>query len=430
MAATTSAAAMVDYFYQRQTMPERQAESLKRNPTTRFLTTESEKMKNSAFTVTIKAHQRYSGSHGYLEGMSDEVTSDPFKWTISSPYPVMYARLTIEGLLLAQTPVGTLLDVKASEMDDQDDVLMERIEKKLWSDQYDDLGQRASLTSGSEGDGNTLVVRLVNPSDVYNFKVGMYLEAFSDRSTAATAKRASQDFKVTSIVDPVLGDIAVLQIGAGTNFADNDYLFVRGDRTGTGSVGGRSFPGITAFIPSSDPGSSDSFLGQNRYLQGPYMSGWRFQFKGTIKQTIKYSFMIMGRYVNRTKARFTVCLSAGDWYLLEEELEGEIIRNPNAMQLFGTESLQVRTMWGLVDCIAIPVLRDGRMYFMDWSSWTLHHLKAIPHVIDDDGKIFQRLAPTDPTGNTTAGDGIEARFRVWLHPVCHAPISNGTAPTA
>jgi hypothetical protein len=140
--------------------------------------------------------------------------------------------------------------------------------------------------------------------------------------------------------------------------------------------------------------------------------------------------MVMGRYVNRTRAQFTVCLSPGDWYLLEEELEGEIIRNPNASQLFGTESLQVRTMWGLVDCIAIPVLRDGRMYFIDWSTWTLHHLKPIPHVIDDDGKVFQRLAPTSPSGNNTAGDGVEARFRAWIHPMCNHPIANGTAPTA
>jgi hypothetical protein len=426
MSATATVAGLVEYFIRKYSMPQKTAESMKRNPTLRLMKRDDTMLQSEAFYVTVKAHQAYSGAHDFTSGMADHANSKPFRFLVSGP-KTLYARITVEGLLLATQSLGALIDVKGGEMDDIADGLLARIEKKLWSDEYDDLGRVA--TGGLSGSAAEYVVTLgsgstLAPGDVYNFMRGMYIEAFSTRNTAATTPRADK-YQVTAL-DPANGKITLTRTTDGSDPVQvGDYLFVRGDRIAV--TGGLSFPGITAFIPATDP--TDTFLGVARSGQGAFVSGWRFAYQGSIKQTIKNSFMYLQRWVQRPGARFTVCLSALDWYRLELEMDGDVIRNPQAQQLFGTESIMVRTNWGLVDCITIPVLRDGRMYFIDWSTWTLHHLKGIPHVYDDDGQVAVRLGPGSPSGNTTNGDGVEIRFRAWVHPMCDYPIANGTAPT-
>lgn len=426
MSATATIAGLVEYFVRKYSMPQKTNEAMKRNPTLRLMKRDDTKLQSEAFYVTVKAHGAYSGAHNFTDGMADHANSAPFRFLVSGP-KTLYARLTIDNLLLATQSLGALIDVKGNEMDDIADGLLARIEKKLWSDEYDDLGRIA--TGGLSGTSAEYVVTLgsgttLQPGDVYNFHRGMYVQGWSTRNTAATAPRTDV-YQVTKL-DPAAGKITLTRVsGTSDDLAVGDYLFVRGDRIQT--TGGLSFPGITAFIPASDP--TDTFLGVARSGQGAFVSGWRFTYQGSIKQTIKNAFMYMGRWVNRPGARFTVCLSALDWYRLELEMDGDVIRNPQAQQLFGTDSIMVRTNWGPVDCITIPVLRDGRMYFIDWSTWTLHHIKGIPHVANEDGLTARMLGPGNPSGNTTQGDGIEIRFRAWIHPMCDYPIANGTAPT-
>lgn len=424
MAANKTVAGLVEYFVRTYSMPQKTAESVKRNPTLRLMKRDDRKFATGeAFHVTIKTHQAYSGSHTFADGMADEGSSQPIRWLVSSP-KTLYGRLTFDALLLAQQTLGALIPVKSEEMNDVADGMLTRLEKKLWSDAYDDLMRITPSTGFVSGTSAEYVISAEQTSDIYNLMYGMYVQGFSTRETAATAPRTDV-YQVTKL-DPANGQATITRVsGSANDLATGDYLFVRGDRNTTS--GGLSFPGITAFIPSTDP--TTDLLGVVRTGHGAFRSGWRLPFTGKIKDTIKKSFSIMGRFVVRPGARFTVCLSAGDWYRLENELEGEIIRNPQAQQIFGTESIMVRTMWGLVDCITIPVLRDGRMYYIDWSTWTLHHLKGLPHIIDDDGLVALRLGPGSPTGNTTQGDGIEIRWRMWVHPVCDFPIANGTSPT-
>ena len=95
----------------------------------------------------------------------------------------------------------------------------------------------------------------------------------------------------------------------------------------------------------------------------------------------------------------------------------------------------------MIPCVVVPALRDGRGYLLDESSWIMHHLKGLPHLADEDGKVWQRLAPGSVSATAGAyvgtsgydslnGDGVEARFRAWYHPMCIAPGSNGTFATA
>jgi hypothetical protein len=187
-------------------------------------------------------------------------------------------------------------------------------------------------------------------------------------------------------------------------------------------------PGIATFIPATDP--TDTLFGVARTGQGPVLSGWRFPYVGSISETILRSFAKMGKYVNRTALNFTCCLSVEDWILLSLEQTGTVVRDEQASQRFGTETISVRTPFGNVPCVAVPQLASGRAWIIDWSVWKLYTVGNLPHVIDDDGNVMLRLAPGSPSGNNLNGDGVEMRFRMWKVLSCLMPMSNCTFPTA
>jgi len=444
MSASSNLSSLAEYFVRTYNLPERQALAIKKTPTLRMMNMESKRLgSGDAFYTTLRTHNGYAGiSHDFGASMTNGVSSKGDRFLISGPKS-LYGRVTVDALTLAQSSLGALIELKGAEMDEQADMLLTRIEQKLWGDTVGSIGR----LSGSYTDGATATMTLLTTDDIYNFEYGMIL-AFNSAATGVVASAKANVYRVTG-VDYLNGTLSVTRISSGFKVAGvaagsgaaaaSDYIWVDGDTPAQGGDADRSIPGIPSFIPSTDP--STSFLGVDRTGRGPLLSGWRFTFQGSIEETVKYAFSKMGRFVNRSKARYSVCLSAGDWFKLEQELGARVVRDPEADKKFGTSTIGVLTPFGLVSCITIPVLRDGRAYIIDWSSWTFHHLKALPHVVQDDGQVWLRLAP-GATGSGSAaypgvsgydslnGDGVEARLRAWFHPMCHSPMSNATFPTA
>lgn len=435
MSAAANLTALAEYYVKAFSLPQRQAQLMRKNPTLRMMNEDKTMLgKGDAFYVTMNTHMGNSASGSFQWGMYDYAPNKAYRWLVSGP-KVLYGRITLDGLALAQARNGALIDIRKNEVDNVTTHFADRIEQKLWGDSGGSIGQ-ISATASLGGSEPARVFTLANISDVYNFDVGMLLQ-FSTLSTGGTLKKDA--YKVTDI-DLAAGTVAATQeqdnsASAPTSAAASDYIFVRGDMD-------TSIPGIPTFIPATAP--TDTLLGIARTGKGQYLTGWRFTFQGTIEATIKTAFSVMGRFVNREQARFNVCMSFGDWLKLDDELGGRVYRTPDSSQKFGTDAILVRTPAGVVPCIAIPVMRDGRAYIIDWSTWTLHSLNALPHVNMDDGNAWLRMHPgivtlgtgaaDDSTATTSTspynGDGIEMRLRAWFHPVCEAPIANATFPTA
>ncbi len=430
MSASGNLSALAEFYVKGFSLASRQAQMMKNNTTLRMMDTDDTKLgSGSAFYVTVRTHQAFSASHTFEFGMNDYAPEKGYQWLISGP-KVLYGSIKLDGLALAQAERGALIDVKRTEVDDVTNGFANRIEQKLWGDTTGAIG-----VVGSVGDqtGDNLTFTLTTISDVYNFQVGMALN-FSTTTTITLAGLRANTF----VVDHLNYITGVVQCTRETTASDTttvaatDSVFVRGDIN-------NSIPGIPTFIPATL--QSDTLLGVTRTGHGEYLQGWRVAFQGTIEATIKEIFSKMGRFVQRDKARYNVCLSYGDWLKLDDELGGRVYRQPDAAQKFGTESIAVRTPAGVVNCIPIAVLKDGRGYVIDWSSWVLYRLKSLPHVIQDDGLSWLRMGAgnTDLTASAAAGanystnnlqgDGIMMRLRAWFHPLCVSPISNGTFPT-
>lgn len=414
---SVNTSALAEYFVKRFNLIGRDAEYSKNRFGLTHIPRDQERLKSGdGFYETLKIAGGRSGSPDWVLGNTYHKPSRRARWAVSDPYP-QYGHITFDTLALQRNGMGTLLDIKGSEADDVKEGMLNDAEFDIWNDGSGALGQIDTL-GGTEA---TRVVTLKYASDVYNFEEGQVVYGDAD-PTGAGSNEHTDKYQVASR-DPVAGTVTLTQLTdtASEELADEDYLFVVGSRDAR-------MPGIPAFIPSSAP--SDTFMGVAR-TGDPATSGWRFTFKASIAETISRAFSMMGRYVNRGLGKAVVCLSVQDWLLLSMEREGRAAPNSAAgTEKWGLNALSVNTAFGNIDCVAVPQLRDGRGYIIDFSSWKLYTLRNLPHVIDEDGNMFVRGGVGTVSGNEHLnGDFIKMQFRLWKILLCLRPLGNATFPT-
>lgn len=420
MGADATVAALGDFYIKRFNLAGRDAEFSKNRVTLQRISRDASRLKDSgsSFDVTVRVADAWSDSPDFESGMKYYSQGKSFKWNVGTPY-VQYGRVTFDGLLLNKSSASTIIDVKKTETEGVATNMLDSLEFQIWND-----GSGARAQVGASGLGGTEAARqltLTNAEQMYNLPQGTIF--FGSTSGTGSGGTDHSDLYRVDYLDVQGNVLYATQITntAGQELAASDYLYSVGSK-------GAYMPGIPTFISAAAP--TDTLYGLARTGTGEATSGWRFPFVNSINETVKRSFSTMGRWVNRAAANFSVCLSASDWFLLEQEMEGKAVYDPQATVKFGTEAILVRTMFGMVPVIGIPQMVSGRGYIIDWSTWTLYTLGNLPHVINDDGKVMQRLAPGSPTGNNLNGDGVEMRYRIWKALLCDAPIANATFPTA
>lgn len=409
-------------------------------PTVAKMAKESSKLASEAFYTTINAHMGYQApSEDFAAGMANGSARKGYRFLIDGPKQ-LYTRVTIDGITLARSSTGMLIDLKGPELDHAAHGLMTTAERKLWGDDVGSIGELSTVA----GTATERIFTLANTQDIYNIEYGAVLSFHDDADGLATdANMRGDTFRVTA-VNHADGIFNATRIGSAADVVTGDFIWIAGGRPCDAGLasGGRSIPGIPSFIPATAP--TTTFLGLDRTGLGPLASGWRQTFTGSIENTIQSLIVKMSRFVQRPGARWQVCLSAGDWFKLQNEVSDRIVRFQKPGQEFGTNSLGVLSGslgGGVIECVVVPALRDGRGYLLDWSSWVMHHLKEMPHIIKDDGNVWLRQAPGSVSATagsypgTTGydslnGDGVECRFRMLYHPMCVAPGSNGTFATA
>lgn len=412
--ADVTVAALSDYYVKRFNLANRDAEYKKNRVTLGRLNRNTEKLRQGdGFYETIRIADAWSDSPDFATGMSNFQIDTTMRWLVTTPY-TQYGRVTFDGLMLQRNNVGSIIDNKAATVEGVSNNMLDSLEFQLWNT----VSARAQI-SVLGGTAAVRVLTLTNADDVYSCPVNM---VFYGSTTNTGAGTDHVDVYKVSSIDPMNTQITATRIsGSSNDLAANDFIFAVGSKDAY-------MPGIATFIPAADP--TDTLYGVARTGGGPAVSGWRFPFVGSISETIQRSFAKMGKYVNRSAGNYAACLSVDDWLLLSLEQQGQVIRDPVASQTFGVEVLQVRTPFGNVPCISIPQLKSGRGWLIDWTTFVLYTIGNLPHVIDDDGRVMQRLAPGNPSGNNLNGDGVEMRFRIWKAMLCLAPIANATFLTA
>jgi hypothetical protein len=138
-------------------------------------------------------------------------------------------------------------------------------------------------SAGVSLSGSTLSFTLANPQQVVQFEVGMTLQASSaDGGAAAQNVSGTIDAIQVTSVNRGTGAISgtVVQGAPGSSWAAGYYLQVLGDIGigGSSTVAGMlGLSGLAAWVPASDPPSSDNFWGVNRSADPTRLGGLALQ---------------------------------------------------------------------------------------------------------------------------------------------------------
>jgi len=306
-----------------------------------------------------------------------------------------------EAIEAARDRMGAFYSVKEAEIEDMVTEVSETLQMHLWRDGWGILGRRASESSD--------VTTLTNPEDVINFRIGMTVGA----SSATNGSAARSGTTTITSIDYDAGTVG-LDTSAITSYADNDYLFNAGDydASSTNVGDGNLVTGLAGWIPQTAE-TSGTFLGMDRTDDPVRLQGHRQAWLGSIEETIKKQNSLMRRLRGKPDS---VWLAPANWHRLELELGARAVREDGSAATFGLPSLKYNTPNGIMNVMADPYCPEDVGYQLKRSTWTLHHLKGLPHIVMTDGLRALRNADFD---------GITVRVRFWCELACDAPVHNG-----
>lgn len=259
------------------------------------------------------------------------------------------------------------------------------------------IGQISSITNG--------VITLTNPADVSSFGVNQTLMG---NSTDGGSPRAALGYVIARSVraGTITVSATALQGSAGTpsGWAANDFLLVQGDNNSTMS-------GLQAWLPSTDPTSTDNFYGMNRSpdtrLYGLFYNG--------ASQAIEEALIDDALLVAREK---------GDprHFMTNYGSLSALIKAMGSRRDFvdwegdadiGFRGVKVQGPNGIIEAFADRNCQPATGYLLDMPTWCLYSLNEVPHIFNwGDGMEVLRL------GN---GDAYETRCGYYANVGCRAP---------
>lgn len=339
------------------------------------------------------------------------------KWFIQRKKYYGFVQIEGEGLHASRRDPAAYLRLKRKEMDEMLAYIGMQIGASWWGDGAGDIGRVASVT----GSNPVTAIQLTNPRQAINFHENQRI-VFAATRTGGTTEVDGSAVEIIYQVDGVnlmTGALTVSRVqgtGAASDPAANDYIYVDGNYDAL-------MHGFSAYVPASDPGSGgvpDTLNGVSRVANPTQLAGFRGTWEGSITESAKRLSALMGMY--HTSASSALWLSDYNWYRLEQEQEqlGRVIRDQRAEAVFGTPAIVLNTPRGAIPVMADPFQPEDFGALIDHSTWELHHLEGLPHIVSDDGLESLRMPGDD--------DGIQIDIRAWLNGVCTRPFNNGRFP--
>jgi hypothetical protein len=281
-------------------------------------------------------------------------------------------------------------------------------------------GSIGQITSGQ----TTTAITLATTTDVRNFEINMWIQAAADDGwqnngqAGATAGVLTGQVQITS-VDRINGILtaAAAWNSAGNipNIASNSYLFRAGNYA-------QCIYGFDSWLPTTNPGSSDSFFGVNRSVDPLRLSGVKKTVTGL---SAREGLMTLAMEVFNNggspthEFRHTV-----DYLTLQLELQaaGNILvvkeqaEKPDG-QTFGQpfEGVMVMGPTGPVKIFPDYNQKPGRSYMLQLDTWVLGGTGDFPYIDAQDGNRILR---------EEAADAYEGRIVGDLELYCEAPGYN------
>ena len=264
------------------------------------------------------------------------------------------------------------------------------------------IGQISNIAAG--------VITLTNPADVVQFAVNQTLQA--NLTDGGGAPRVALGYVIArSIRNGTITVSATAQGGVAGSpalWANGDFLLVQGDNNA-------KFSGFSAWLPMTDPTSTDNFYGVNRSVDYR-MYGVSYDGSGQpIEEAIIDHSMLLTREGGETSHFVT---NYGSYSALIKALgtrrEYEQMSGPAGI---GFTAVKIDGGGGPIKCYSDRSCQPRVGYMLQMDTWKLHSIGPVPKILRYEDRVEMLRVYNQ--------DAAEARIAYYANQGCNAPGWNG-----
>ncbi len=334
-----------------------------------------------------------------------------------------YQLVTITNLLMEQTKTnaGAFVDEASRTLDNGFRNISNNMAFELFAGGTASRGQISA--AGISYSAPTLTLTLSNSQDVVQFEVGMTLQSSTTDGGAATTSTSVIDAIQLTSVNRSTGQLqgTVVQ-GApqSGNWVAGNYLQILGDigSAGASTIAGMlGLSGLKAWIPSSDPLSTDNFWGVNRSADPTRLAGLRFNATSmSISEGLTNALALANR---EGAAPDLIILDFVSYATLINELGAKVqyvmLEHDEVEVAF--EAVHFHSAYGKIPVLADRSCPAQTAYCLTVDSWKLRTLGKAPHILTYGMEGLEGL-------RVGTADALEIRIAYYGNAITSAPGYN------
>lgn len=254
-------------------------------------------------------------------------------------------------------------------------------------------GARGQISTGSTISATSIT--LADVTSITNFEVGMALNTSTTDGTSGSVKSGTA---YIIAVDRDLGTITVSSSLGGAATAWNTCIATVAVSDSIFQVGdfGAAMVGISGWVPSTAPGSSDSFYGVNRSSDATRLGGVRFNGAGgPFEETLIESAARLGREGSQPDMAI---MNPLDFSPLVKALGAKVIYD--RVKAFddadiGFDAVKIVGPRGPIKVMSDLNCPKGTAYMLKLDTWSMRSIGKAPRIIDLDEVSMLRVATAD-----------------------------------
>jgi hypothetical protein len=292
-------------------------------------------------------------------------------------------QITTDAMLRARKDVASFIRNQVLRVDMALNALANNIEFGLFHTSEGFIGQTNNASFGVK------TLDLVIDEDAKNFSVGMYLKWAANSAAAPRANRllvAGVNRTGTTMQVTLNG-----YLNAITSIAQNDYVFVESDYVSASDT--NKISGVGSWCPATAPSGGDSFFGQDRSSEPNRLAG--HPLTGSLNDIKKAITDAAAQMASHGGACDTCFMDYTDWAALEDQLEGDVLRQPGAKAVAGYQYLQIYGATGPIRIVPALFCPKSTIYLMKMSSCELVSMGPVVRINNDDGLMANKVYNAD-----------------------------------
>ena len=326
----------------------------------------------------------------FADAVSNKSASQLKAFLLTRKADYAIASIANETIEASKGNANAFIEAATFEIDGAIEAATRSLAISLYGDGSGQIGVVGSLATTTASNDT---VTLATIQDITNFEVGMQLNF----GTATTNKEIST----------INRDTGVILLTAASGATTTEAIYVDGDKD-------NKLTGLGGWLPSSAPGSTDSFFGVNRSSDATRLGGIRFDGSSL---PIEEALIGAAARVAREGGKPDVCfINYNNFADLEKALGSKVSYvdvkvNPE----IGFRGILIHGPRGPIKVVPDQNCPNGVAYLLQMDVWKLYSLGKAPKILDSDGLKFLR---------ESTADAVEARIGYYAQLGCRAPGFN------